>query len=88
MLSCDTVVEGMHFLKDDPAESIAHKALAVNLSDLSAKGARPYVYLLALAPAGEARPDWLEAFASGLGALQRRAGASLVGGDTTGRSDR
>ena len=63
--------------------AIGHKALAVNLSDLAAKGARPYVYLLALALPAKPDPAWLEAFASGLGALQRRVGVSLVGGDTT-----
>ena len=83
VLTCDTIVEGVHFLKDDPAGSIGHKALAVNLSDLAAKGARPYVYLLALALPAKPDPAWLEAFASGLGALQSRVGASLVGGDTT-----
>ncbi len=83
VLSCDTIVEGVHFLADDPPGSIGHKALAVNFSDLAAKGARPYVYLLALALPAKPEPPWLEAFAAGLGALQRRAGASLVGGDTT-----
>ena len=83
MLSCDTIVEGVHFLKDDPPDSIGHKALAVNLSDLAAKGARPYVYLLALTLPAEPSPSWLEAFASGLRALQDRAGIALVGGDTT-----
>ena len=83
VLSCDTIVEGVHFLKGDPPESIGHKALAVNLSDLAAKGARPYVYLLALALPEEPSPAWLEAFASGLGTLQSRVGIALVGGDTT-----
>ncbi|HLO24034.1 MAG TPA: thiamine-phosphate kinase [Methyloceanibacter sp.] len=84
VLSCDTVIEGVHFLSDDPPDSIGHKALAVNLSDLAAKGARPYVYLLALSlPATRVTPDWLEAFASGLGDLQRHCGISLAGGDTT-----
>jgi len=83
VLSCDTIVEGVHFLKDDPPESIAYKALAVNLSDLAAKGARPYVYLLALALPAEPSPAWLEAFASGLGELQSQVGIALVGGDTT-----
>jgi thiamine-monophosphate kinase len=84
VLSCDTIVEGVHFLSDDPPDSIGHKALAVNLSDLAAKGARPYVYLLALSlPSKRLTDDWLEAFATGLGALQRRAGISLAGGDTT-----
>jgi thiamine-monophosphate kinase len=83
VISCDTIVEGVHFLKGDPPDSIAHKALAVNLSDLAAKGARPYAYLLALALPEEPSPAWLEAFASGLRALQTRTGIALVGGDTT-----
>lgn len=83
VISCDTVVAGVHFLPDDPPDSIAHKALAVNLSDLAAKGAKPYVYLLALTLPKEPAPDWLEAFASGLRALQEQAGICLVGGDTT-----
>ena len=83
VLSCDTIVEGVHFLKDDPPETIAHKALAVNLSDLAAKGARPYVYLLALALPAEPQPAWLQAFVTGLGELQSQAGIALVGGDTT-----
>jgi thiamine-monophosphate kinase len=84
VLSCDTIVEGVHFLSDDPPDSIGHKALAVNLSDLAAKGARPYVYLLALSlSAKQHNSTWLEAFASGLGDLQRDCGISLAGGDTT-----
>jgi thiamine-monophosphate kinase len=83
VLSCDTIVEGVHFLPDDPPASIAHKALAVNLSDLAAKGARPYVYLLALALPAEPSTAWLKAFASGLRELQSQAGIVLVGGDTT-----
>ncbi len=83
VLSCDTIVEGVHFLNGDPPDSIAHKALAVNLSDLAAKGARPYAYLLALALPEDPSPAWLEAFTGGLRALQVKAGIALVGGDTT-----
>ena len=83
VISCDTIVAGVHFLPDDPPNTIAHKALAVNLCDLAAKGAKPYVYLLALALPDEPSPAWLEGFASGMGALQEQAGICLVGGDTT-----
>jgi thiamine-monophosphate kinase len=81
--TCDTLVEGVHFLKDDPADSIGHKALAVNLSDLAAKGARGCAYLLSLALPREIEPAWLEAFSAGLRALQEKTGIALVGGDTT-----
>jgi thiamine-monophosphate kinase len=83
VVSCDTIVEGVHFLGDDPAETIGHKALAVNLSDLAAKGARPYAYLLALTLPNEPSAQWLEKFTAGLRALQEEADIALVGGDTT-----
>jgi thiamine-monophosphate kinase len=78
----DTITEGVHFLPGDPPDSIGHKALAVTLSDLAAKGARPYAYLLNLALHEPSGP-WLEAFAKGLGALQAMCGICLVGGDTS-----
>ena len=87
VVTCDTIVEGVHFLPDDPPASIGHKVLAVNLSDLAAKGAEPYAYLLALS-LREATPEWLEGFARGLGALQRTAGIALIGGDTSGTPGR
>jgi len=81
--TCDTLIEGVHFLGGDPPETIGYKALAVNLSDLAAKGARGYGYLLALAVPKNTPPDWFESFAAGLGELQERTGISLMGGDTT-----
>jgi thiamine-monophosphate kinase len=83
VVTCDTLVEGVHFLKDDPADSIGHKALAVNLSDLAAKGARGYAYMLALTLPPDIGLDWLERFAGGLKSIQEQTGISLVGGDTT-----
>jgi thiamine-monophosphate kinase len=81
--SCDTLVEGVHFLPGDPPDSIGYKALAVNLSDLTAKGARGYAYLLSLALPRDTAPAWYEGFAEGLRALQEETGIALVGGDTT-----
>jgi thiamine-monophosphate kinase len=83
VVTCDSIVEGVHFLRDDPPASIGHKALAVNLSDLAAKGAKPHVYLLALALPAPPSPAWLQGFAGGLRTAQERAGIGLVGGDTT-----
>jgi len=83
VVTCDTIVEGVHFLKDDPPDSVGHKALAVNLSDLTAKGSRGYAYLLSLALPPEVSADWLEGFAAGLREVQDETGISLVGGDTT-----
>ncbi|MGH6865490.1 MAG: thiamine-phosphate kinase [Methyloceanibacter sp.] len=83
VVTCDTLVEGVHFLKDDPPDSIGHKALAINLSDLAAKGARPCAYLLSLALPAETRPAWLDGFAAGLRGMQESCGIALIGGDTT-----
>lgn len=78
----DTLVAGVHFPPDSPPASIGHRALAVNLSDLAAMGARPAWALLALT-LPEAREAWLEEFAAGLGALAHEHRVALVGGDTT-----
>jgi thiamine-monophosphate kinase len=81
-VSCDMLVEGRHFLSTvDPAR-LGHKALAVNLSDLAACGARPLAFTLALALPGVDEP-WLEGFSRGLFALADAHGCELVGGDTT-----
>lgn len=78
----DTLVSGVHFLPHFPAESIGHRALAVNLSDMAAMGATPAWALLALTlPKPEA--PWLAAFAEGIDTLARKHNVALVGGDTT-----
>jgi thiamine-monophosphate kinase len=78
----DTLVEGVHFPHGSPAASVGHRALAVNLSDLAAMGARPAWALLALTlPAAD--ESWLAEFAAGLAALARAHEVALVGGDTT-----
>src|SRR5579864_7063988 len=78
----DTVVAGVHFPLNVPASAIGHRALAVNLSDLAAMGARPAWALLALT-LPQADEHWLEEFAAGLGWLARAHEVALVGGDTT-----
>jgi thiamine-monophosphate kinase len=81
-LSVDMLVAGRHFFEDVDPESLGHKTLAVNLSDMAAMGATPRWALLAGAlPASDA--DWLEAFARGFYALADRHDVDLVGGDTT-----
>ena len=81
-ISSDMLVEGRHFLSTVAPERLGHKALAVNLSDLAACGARPLAFTLALAmPRAEAA--FLEPFARGLLALADAQGCELVGGDTT-----
>jgi thiamine-monophosphate kinase len=81
VVTTDAIVEGVHYLPDDPPDTIARKALRVNLSDLAAKGAAPagFVLTLALRSADEA---WLTAFARALGEDARGFGCPLLGGDT------
>ncbi len=81
-VSTDLLLAGRHFLAGDDPASIGHKALAVNLSDLAAMGARPRAFTLALAlPAAD--EGWLDGFRTGLFAIADRHGCELVGGDTT-----
>src|SRR5215831_5224468 len=78
----DTITQGIDFLAADPADTVAQKALRVNLSDLVAKGAQPAGYLLNLSLPRDVAENWLEAFASGLAHDQKDFGLSLLGGDT------
>jgi thiamine-monophosphate kinase len=78
----DTLVEGVHFPRASPAASIGHRALAVNLSDLAAMGARPAWALLALT-LPESDEAWLGEFTTGFASLARTHRVALVGGDTT-----
>jgi thiamine-monophosphate kinase len=81
VVTTDAIVEGVHFLPDDPPDTIARKALRVNLSDLAAKGAVPAGFVLTLALRG-ADDAWLKPFAAALGEDARRFGCPLLGGDT------
>lgn len=81
-ISSDMLVEGRHFFPDVDPQALGHKALAVNLSDLAAMGARPLGFTLALA-LPSADDAWLQAFSDGLLALADAHGCPLVGGDTT-----
>src|SRR5712671_4507431 len=66
VVTTDAIVEGVHFLSDDPADTVARKALRVNLSDLAAKGAIPAGFVLTLA-LRSAEESWLKPFAAALG---------------------
>lgn len=85
VLTTDAVAEGVHFFSDDAAADIAWKALAVNVSDLVAKGAQPLVYLLSLSFPEQPGRAWLDGFAQGLAAAQSAFGITLAGGDTDRR---
>jgi thiamine-monophosphate kinase len=79
VLTHDMIVEGVHFLPGDPPQDVAWKLVAVNLSDLAAKGAKPLGVLLGF-PLGDA--DWDAAFADGLEVVLNAFDVPLLGGDT------
>src|SRR3979490_1784531 len=77
VVTTDAIVEGVHFLSDDPPDTIALKALRVNLSDLAAKGATPAGFVLTLA-LRNADEGWLQPFASALAEDAAPRGAPLA----------
>jgi thiamine-monophosphate kinase len=83
VVTVDQLVEGVHFLPDDPPEFVAKKLLRRNLSDLAAMGATPRAYLVTSALPKSRDDDWVRRFAEGLGEDQRRFGVTLLGGDST-----
>lgn len=82
VLTKDAIVEGVHFLPEDPLDTVAQKLLRVNLSDLAAKGCEPIGYLLACHWSPRCGWPEREAFAAGLAADQKTFGIHLLGGDT------
>ena len=86
-VTTDAVVEGVHFRRTDgPLEDVGHKALAVNLSDLAAMGARPRWFLCALAAPSLTRAE-ARALGRGMAALARRYRIALVGGNVSRASE-
>ncbi|GAA4362342.1 thiamine-phosphate kinase [Kangiella marina] len=80
--STDTLVDGVHFFSDLDPELIAHKALAANVSDLAAMGAKPLAFTLSIS-LPEINEYWLAGFSKGLKKASKRFKVPLVGGDTT-----
>ncbi|WP_041415870.1 thiamine-phosphate kinase [Shewanella halifaxensis] len=81
-ISCDTLVENVHFFPDMPAKELGIKSLAVNLSDLASMGAEPAWMTLALT-LPEVDESWLADFSAGLFEIAEYYGVALIGGDTT-----
>ncbi len=81
-ITTDMLVEGRHFFVGADPEKMAHKALAVNLSDLAAMGAKPLGFTLSIA-LPSANSAWLESFSKGLFGIAKQYSCPLIGGDTT-----
>ncbi len=82
IITTDALVEGVHFLPDDPIDTIARKLVRVNVSDIIAKGALPQEALLTLGWPKSRSESQLAIFAAALGEDLSAYGASLIGGDT------
>ncbi|HWA23217.1 MAG TPA: thiamine-phosphate kinase [Caulobacterales bacterium] len=82
VVTTDAIVEGVHFLRGDSLDLVARKALRVNLSDLAAKGAAPFGYLLTLFWPSDRPAHEMAALAAGLAADQEEFALALLGGDT------
>ncbi len=85
VVTVDAIVEGVHYLPEDPPDLVARKLLRVNLSDLAAMGARPLHYLLTTALPTSLDDDWVARFAAGLAEDQLRFGVDLLGGAVADR---
>lgn len=86
VVTTDAVVAGIHFFADETPENIAWRALAVNVSNLAAKGADPLCYMMALSLPEVPTDEWMMRFASALKDAQDRYGMTLIGGDTDHRA--
>jgi thiamine-monophosphate kinase len=84
VVTTDMIAAGIHFFPDDPPDTVARKALRVNLSDIAAKGATPIAYTLGIGLGPGMDADWLDGFAAGLKRDQKTFGLRLLGGDTIG----
>ena len=81
-ITSDMLVEGRHFFADANPRLLGYKALAVNLSDLAAMGAKPMGFTLSIALA-QVDIAWLEEFSKGLFGIAQQYSCPLIGGDTT-----
>jgi thiamine-monophosphate kinase len=86
VVTTDALVSGIHFLPDETPENIAWRALAVNVSDLAAKGASPLCYLMALSLPEAPGSEWMMRFAGALKEAQDHFSMHLIGGDTDRRA--
>ena len=79
--STDTIVEGVDFFTNDSADSIAHKIICYNLSDISSMGATPYCFSLSLGLPKKISKKWLHTFSLKILKLQKKYKFFLLGGD-------
>lgn len=88
IITKDMMAAGVHFLADDPPETIGQKLLRVNMSDLAAMGAEPLGCVLGIGLTQTTDDAWVASFASGLGSACTQFACPLLGGDTINKLDR
>ncbi len=88
LITSDVMIEGVHFLPDQPPESVGGKLLAVNISDIAAMGGRPGEAVVALMLPETTELEWVERFYFGIGKVASRFGVNIVGGDVSRHPDR
>lgn len=86
VIATDGMVENVHFLPDDPPETIGRKLLRCNLSDLAAMGGKPEGWLLTFARPPHITEAWVQRFTEGMAEDQEKFQISLMGGDTLSTS--
>jgi thiamine-monophosphate kinase len=84
VISKDAMVEGVHFLAGERMDLVARRLLRTSLSDLAAKAAEPFGYLLMTAWPPERTWADRDAFIAGLAADGAAFDVALLGGDTVG----
>ncbi|MDA0781806.1 MAG: thiamine-phosphate kinase [Rickettsiales bacterium] len=82
ILTKDAITEGTHFFGNETPEQIAHKLVAINVSDLAAMGATPKAYLIAMILPKSTDEQWIAGFAEGLRSATEKFGGYIIGGDT------
>ena len=82
IVTTDSLVEGVHFLRNSPAKLIGQRLFRVNLSDIVAKGGLPIGYFLLLGIDSKTRTSWIKQFSKGLKQDQKEYNVNLLGGDT------
>ena len=80
LISTDTSIVGVHFLKSMPSDAIAYRSVAVALSDIAAMGGQPIAFNLSLVMPNF-KPDWMKGFRKGLQKISREYKLPLIGGD-------
>ena len=84
VITTDALVENVHFTLDamTPRE-VGLRALAANLSDIAAMGARPVLATIALGVNARSDAAWIRALYEGMAELAGRSRCALAGGDIT-----